>query len=230
DPARDDHRAPAPPRRGPQPDRHPLRPQPRVQPLRPRPADGPAGRRHDRRPRHHPGVRLPARAGAADRAAAGDCARAAHRDRRAGHRVREQVPGQEVRRRQRGAQAALVVAAPLEPLAPLLGRALQAGRRPDGRGRERRPTRGGGPRDRRRLPPAPDLDDPALRREPCVRARPAQAAVHPVLAHLADLRGRAAAHDHLLRAGRRPHPGQGPRRGLLRRRVRRDRSGRHAPV
>ena len=51
-----------------------------------------------------------------------------------------------------------------------------------------------GPRGRDRLPPAADLDHPAARREALLPPRPAQAPVHAVLAHLAALRGRRAAH------------------------------------
>ncbi len=49
-----DHRPPAPPRGGAQPRGRALRPPRRLPPLRPREADGTAGGRHHRRPRHRP--------------------------------------------------------------------------------------------------------------------------------------------------------------------------------
>ena len=50
-----------------------------------------------------------------------------------------------------------------------------------------------GPRGRDRLPPAADLDRPGCTRERrSLRARPAQAAVHAVLAHVVPLRRRPA--------------------------------------
>ncbi len=69
-----------------------------------------------------------------------------------------------------------------------------------------------------RLPPAADLDHPAARRGPLVPPRPAQAAVHPVLAHLAALRRRPGHQGRLQRARRRPDPDRGQERHVLRRR------------
>ena len=80
--------------------------------------------------------------------------------------------------------------------------------------RERR----GRPRGGDRLPPAADLDDPAARREALVPARPAQAAVHAVLAHVVPLRRRPAHPGRLLRAGRRPDPARRQEGAVLGRR------------
>ena len=89
--------------------------------------------------------------------------------RRAGHRVDEHLRGPALQRRRRHRQAAQGVAAPVEPVPALVGRALQGGRRPhDGRG-VRRPRRRPRPRGGDRLAPAADLDDPAARRAPVVR-------------------------------------------------------------
>ena len=52
-----------------------------------------------------------------------------------------------------------------------------------------------------------------------VPARPAEAPVHAVLAHLVPLRRRRAHPGVLLRAGRRPDPGPGPRGAVLGRRA-----------
>ena len=68
----------------------------------------------------------------------------------------------------------------------------------------------------RRLPPAADLDHPAARREPVLPAQPAQPAVHAVQPDVAGLRRRRPGHAALLRAGRRPDPGQGPQGRVLR--------------
>ena len=130
------------PRRGPQPDRHPLRPAARLPALRARPADGDSGS-----PRRSPTATSPhVVASPLERAqqTAQPLADALGLDiahRRAGHRVREQVRGQDVRRRPGRAQAAPRLAAPVEPVAAVVGRALQAGRRADGGRRQRRPRR-----------------------------------------------------------------------------------------
>ena len=88
----------------------------------------------------------------------------------------------------------------VEPVPALVGRALQAGGRPDVAGGARRPRGGSRPRGRDRLPPAAHLDHPAARRGAALPARPPQAALHPVQPHLVHVRGRAAGQHRLLRA------------------------------
>ena len=94
----DTDRPPAAPRRGAQPRGRPLRPPRRLPPLRPRPADGRAGRREHRRPRHRAPAGLAARARPGDRAAAGAGPRPRDRHRRAGDRVDQHLRGHELRR------------------------------------------------------------------------------------------------------------------------------------
>ena len=213
-------RPPAAPRRGAQPDRDPLRPAPGYhlsdlgQQMAERVADTIARPRHHprRRPRRwsgpsRPRSRWPTRSGSTIQ------------HRRAGHRVDEHVRGQDVRRRRRRSSSdPSSWRLPVEPVAAVVGRALQADRRPDDGRRPRRPAT---PRRATRRSSSPTscrsgstrlhvegrsfLHDP--RKRQCT----------PVLPHLADLRGRPAAHDHLLRAGRRPDPGQGPQGAVLRR-------------
>ena len=105
----------------------------------------------------------------------------------------QRLRGQAVRRRRRrAAQARATGGTCANPFRPSWGEPYTRDRGPDdgrARGRPRRRPR---PRGGLRLPPAADLDHPAARREAVVPARPAQAAVHAVLAHLASLRGRHA--------------------------------------
>src|SRR5680860_477196 len=85
-------------------------------------------------------------------------------------------------------------------------------------------------RDRGRggVPPASDLDHPAARRGPVVRARSTAPTVHPVQPDLVDVRGRQTGHGPLLRTGRRPPARPRPqghvlvRGGLYRGQPRRD--------
>ena len=124
------HRPPAAPRRGAQPRRRALRPPRRVPPLRPRPADGREGRRLVQRPRH--------RAPGAPRRSSGP-RRPPRRWRRPAASRSSSTSGSSSptnmfegitvrRRRQRAAQPA-ALAAPLQPVAALVGRALQGDRR-----------------------------------------------------------------------------------------------------
>ena len=123
-------RPPAPPRRGAQPGRRALRPPRRLPPLRPRPADGRAGGRVVRRPRHRAPAVVAARAGAGDRRAAGRGPAARGHDRRAGASSRsnkfEGTPFGDGRQRA-AAPAHLVAAA--QPVEAVVGRALQGDRR-----------------------------------------------------------------------------------------------------
>ena len=77
-----------------------------------------------------------------------------------------------------------------------------------------------GPRGRGGLPPAADLDDPALRGGQVLPPPPQEATVHAVLAHVAALRRRPPGAGDLLRARRRHDPGVRPVRPVLGRRRR----------
>ena len=183
----------------------------RLPPLRPGPPDGQAGRGGHRRPRHHPGLRL-ARWSAPSRPAAAAGAPAASTSRpTSGSSSRPTSSRASPSASGRDAAQPEGLALPVEPVAALVGRALQAGRRPDDRRGPRRPATPAEGHEavvvshqlpiwitRLHLERRSFLHDP--RKRQCT------------LCSLTSLtfEGERLLDDRLLRAGRRPHPGQGP--------------------